>query len=92
MNLIQREILDPEITATGNCQSCNELVQLGTAECPYCGTLLDQQHMLDSAKANFAITQAISSANTIRTFKPAAYLLILIAIGRFATAYSLKGN
>lgn len=92
LNMTQPEILEPEITAMGNCQSCGELVQLGTAKCPYCGMLLDRQRMMESAKANFAITQAISSANTIRTFRPAAFLVLLIAVGRFAMGYSFKSN
>ncbi|HQR32576.1 MAG TPA: zinc ribbon domain-containing protein [Blastocatellia bacterium] len=92
LNMIQPEILKPGITAMGNCQSCGELVQLGTAKCPSCGILLDQQRMRESAKVNFAITQAISSANTIRTFKPAAYLLALIAVGRFFLDFRLRNN
>lgn len=92
MDLLKREVLEPEVTATGNCHSCNELVQLGTPKCPYCGTLLDKQRMLASAKENFRITQAVSSANTIRTFKPAAYLFIIVAIGRLLLDYSVRHN
>lgn len=92
MNLLQKEVLEPEITATGNCHSCNELVQLGTVKCQYCGTLLDQQRMMASARENFVITQAVSSANTIHTFRPAAYLFIAIAVGRFLMDYSVRNN
>lgn len=84
MNFIRKEVLQPEITVMGNCQACGELVQVNTPKCPYCGTLLDKQSLLNSAAANFVVTQAISSANTIRTFQPAAYLLILLSISRFA--------
>ncbi|MDX2042935.1 MAG: hypothetical protein SF097_17085 [Acidobacteriota bacterium] len=92
MDFLQKEVLEPDITATGNCHSCNELVQFGTPKCPYCGTLLDRQRMLASVQENFYITQAVSSANTIRTFRPAAFLFLLIAIGRFLMDYSLRNN
>lgn len=80
MNLLNKEVLEPEITLTGNCHSCHELVQFGTPKCPYCGTLLDKRRMYDSAVENFYITQAVSSANTIRTFRPAVFFFI-IAVG-----------
>ncbi|MFN0109744.1 MAG: hypothetical protein ACKVZH_12895 [Blastocatellia bacterium] len=80
MEFLKKEVLEPEITATGNCHSCCELVQWGTPKCPYCGTLLDKRRMYDSAVENFYITQAVSSANTIRTFRPAAFLFI-VALG-----------
>ena len=92
MNLLNKEVLEPGVTATGNCHSCNELVQLGTPQCPYCGTLLDKRLMYDSAVENFYITQAVSSANTIRTFRPAAFLLLIRAVGRFLMDYSLRNN
>jgi hypothetical protein len=90
VNFLQKEVLQPEITVMGNCRACGELVQVNTPKCPYCDTLLNQQSLMDSAKINFVVTQAISSANTIRTFRPAAYLLILLSLGRFVLEHSFR--
>ena len=92
MNFLNHEVLDPETIVTGNCPSCNELVLWGTPTCPYCGMLLNKKQMLESAVKNFYITQAVSSANTIHTFRPAAYLFIAIAVGRFLMDYSVRHN
>jgi len=59
--------LEPEITPYGNCPRCREMVLFGSTHCAYCGLELDQEEIFPSVVANFVITQAISSANSIRT-------------------------
>ena len=83
MNFFHKDVLEPEITATGNCPSCGEFVRFGLPKCPHCEALLNKQQMLESAQENFRITQAVSSANTIRTFRPVAYIFIVVAVGKF---------
>jgi hypothetical protein len=79
MNM-DKNILDPDITATARCYGCNEVVLYERTQCPYCGIELDQEKMRISAIDTHAIDQAISSANTIRTFNPAAVLFLIISI------------
>lgn len=73
-----KNILSPDITATARCHACNEVVLYERTQCPYCGVNLDPQKMQASANESHAINQAVSSANTIRTFNPAAFLLLII--------------
>ncbi|HKX29693.1 MAG TPA: hypothetical protein VJ302_18530 [Blastocatellia bacterium] len=68
--------MEPEITLCGNCPGCRELILLGTEKCRYCGLELDQEQLYQSAIRNFVITQAISSANTIRTFDLAVFFFL----------------
>ncbi|MEP7338422.1 MAG: hypothetical protein ABI977_11860 [Acidobacteriota bacterium] len=75
-----KNILSPDITATAKCHACNEVVLYERTECPYCGVKLDRQKMQASANESHAINQAVSSANTIRTFNPAAFLFLIIAM------------
>lgn len=86
MIFFHKDVLEPKITVMGNCPSCGEFVRWGLAQCPQCETLLDKEQMLKSAQEHFRITQAVSSANTIRTFRPAAYIFIAIAVGNFLLA------
>lgn len=79
MNL-DKNILDPDITATARCHGCNEVVLYERTHCPYCGIELDRHKMRASAASSHAVGQAISSANTIRTFNPAAVLFLIVSI------------
>lgn len=77
---MDKNILNPDITVTARCYACNEVVLYGREQCPYCGIKLDQEKMRISAMNNFAIDQAISSANTIRAFNPAAVLFLIVSV------------
>ena len=75
--------LEPEITLCGNCPHCHELILLGTEKCRYCGLELDQEELYQSAIRNFVITQAVSSANTIRSLD----LGVFFFLGSIAILY-----
>ena len=77
---MDKNILNPDITVTARCHACNEAVLYGREQCPYCGIELDQEKMRISAMNHFAIDQAISSANTIRAFNPAAVLFMILSV------------
>jgi hypothetical protein len=77
---MDKNILNPDITLTARCSACNEVVLYGREQCPYCGIELDQEKMRISAMNDFAIDQAISSANTIRAFNPAAVLFLIVSV------------
>lgn len=88
--LLDKNILDPAITATAKCPACNEVVLYERQQCPYCGIKLDWEKLWNSVMDNFAIDQAISSANTIRTFNPAAVMFMLFpAINLYLNATGL---
>lgn len=76
--LLDKNILEPDVTVTAKCPACNEVVLYGRQQCPYCGARLDWEKMWSSVRSSFAIDQAISSANTIRTFNPAAVMFLLM--------------
>jgi len=71
--------LNPKITLIADCHTCGEKLLYGQEKCPYCGILLDQEEIFPSVILNFVITQAVSSANTIRTFDFA--VLFLLGVG-----------
>jgi len=77
---MDKNILNPDITVTARCYACNEVMLYGREQCPYCGIKLDQEKMRISAMHNFVIDQAISSANTIRAFNPAAVLFLIVSM------------
>ncbi len=77
---MDKNILNPDLTLTARCDACNEVMLYGREQCPYCGITLDQEKMRISAMNNFAIDQAISSANTIRAFNPAAVLFLIVSV------------
>src|SRR5262249_19513698 len=77
---LDKNILEPDVTATARCHDCNEVVLYERTRCPYCGVALDRRKMRASAIESVAVSRAISSANTIRTFNPAAVLFLIISI------------
>lgn len=81
--------LEPEITPYGNCPRCRELVLFGSTHCPYCDLELDQEEIFPSVIVNFVITQAISSANSIRTFDMGVIIFIGMIVSRYFVNYGL---
>src|SRR5262245_20617839 len=79
---MDRNFLDPEITPTAKCHTCGEVILWGIDKCSYCGIELDQQEMFINAVNSFVITQACSSANTIRASDPAAAIFLLSIMTR----------
>jgi hypothetical protein len=91
-SMMNKDVLDPAITATARCHGCNEIVLLGTRQCPYCEMELDQKEMQARALKSVKIDQAITSANTIRTFNPAIFLLFIIALLRLVMDFGFQLN
>ncbi|MDQ3014006.1 MAG: hypothetical protein M3X11_25295 [Acidobacteriota bacterium] len=79
---MDKNLLNPEISLTAKCHTCQEVITYGLEKCPYCGIRLDQEEMTISAFNCFAINQAITSANTIRTFDPAAPIFLAVILLR----------
>ena len=79
---MNNNLLTPEITITAQCHTCRETILYGLEDCPYCGIKLDHEELAIGAINTFVINQAISSANTIKTFDPAAPLLLLVILFR----------
>ncbi len=79
---MDKNLLAPEITVTAKCHTCQETILYGLENCPYCEIRLDHEELAVSAINTFVINQAISSANTIKTFDPAAPLFLLLVLLR----------
>src|SRR5262245_60021029 len=80
--MIKKDFLDPKVTPIANCHTCGEMVQFGLEKCPNCGIVLDQEDIYPSVVVNFIITQAISSANSIRTFDVAVFFSLGVSLLR----------
>lgn len=80
---MDKDFLEPAITLTAQCHTCNEKVVFGMEKCPHCGITIDQDAVVPSVVNHFLITQAVSSANTIRAFNPAVIFFIVSSLARF---------
>lgn len=83
------DFLDPPITPFGKCHTCKETVVFGIKHCPQCGIELDYDEIFPSIHDYFVITQAVSSANNLRTFDVSILLLIGVSFIRFSFDYGL---
>jgi len=87
--MFDRNFLDPEISLVGKCHTCNEQILFEHEFCPQCGIKIDHEDMAPSVVNNFLITQAISSANTIRTFDIGVYIFLGASVIRFMIDFPL---
>jgi hypothetical protein len=85
--MMDKNILDPEITLIAQCHTCNEKIIYGIEKCPYCGIMIDYDDIIPSIVNNFVIAQAISSANTIRTFDMAVIFFLGTSLIRYIIDY-----
>jgi hypothetical protein len=83
------DFLDPPITPYGKCHTCGEKILFGTERCPNCGIEIDYDEVFPSVYNYFVITQAISSANNLRTLDIGVVLLIGVSLIRFVFDYGL---
>jgi hypothetical protein len=86
----KNDFLEPDITLVADCHTCGEMVRFGLVRCPTCGMLLDLEEIFPSAVVNFLITQACSSANSIRTFDVAIFFFLGVSASLYL--YSLFFN
>ncbi|HEY0762287.1 MAG TPA: hypothetical protein VGD61_07910 [Pyrinomonadaceae bacterium] len=71
------------ITATILCPSCNETLLFGDTKCRFCQTTIDQRYAKESAEAQVFVTNAVKSANLIRTLRYLLYILLAITVFSF---------
>ncbi|HWQ34923.1 MAG TPA: TraR/DksA C4-type zinc finger protein [Blastocatellia bacterium] len=83
------DFLNPPITPYGKCHTCGEKILFGAERCPNCGIEIDHEEVFPSAFNYFVITQAISSANNLRTLDIGVILLIVVSLIRFVFEYGL---
>jgi hypothetical protein len=86
------DFLEPEITLVANCHTCGEMVRFGLEKCANCGITLDQEEIFPSVIVNFVITQACSSANSIRTLDVGVLLFLGVSLMRYVIDYPLWFN
>jgi len=87
--MLDRNFLDPEISLVGKCHTCNEQILFEQEFCPQCGIKIDNEDMVVGVVNNFLLTQAVSSANTIRTVDVAAYMFLGVSVFRFMFDFPL---
>jgi hypothetical protein len=87
--MFDRNFLDPEISLVGKCHTCNEQILFDQEFCPKCGIKIDHEDMAPSVVNNFLITQAISSANTIRTLNVGIYFFSGVSVIRLMIDFPL---
>jgi hypothetical protein len=89
LEMLDRNFIDPEISLIGQCHTCNERILFGQERCPQCGIKIDHDDMAPSVVNNFLLTQAVSSANTIRTFDLGVYMFLGTSFSRFIIDFPL---
>jgi hypothetical protein len=87
--MFDRNFLDPEISLVGKCHTCNEQILFEQEFCPQCGIKIDHEDMALSVVNNFLITQAISSANTIRTLNVGVHFFLGASVIRLMIDFPL---
>ncbi|MBO0724688.1 MAG: hypothetical protein J2P52_03730 [Blastocatellia bacterium] len=87
--MLDRNLLDPEISLIGKCHTCSEQILFEQEFCPHCGIKIDHDDIAPSVVNNFLLTQAVSSANTIRTFDVAVYIFLGQSLIRFMIDFPL---
>ncbi|MBS1811646.1 MAG: hypothetical protein JST84_26025 [Acidobacteria bacterium] len=81
--LADKNFLDPEIAWAGNCHTCQQLISLAAENCPYCGIKIEMDDIFVSSVNHVLLTQAISSANAIRTYDGGVYIFLAVSVMRF---------
>lgn len=76
------EPLAPVIT----CPSCGETLMYGDEQCRFCQVTIDYKYARESASTNALVTQAIKSANIIRSLRNLLYFLLAMAVFGALTA------
>jgi len=89
LEMLDRNFLDPEISLVGKCHTCNEQILFEQEFCPQCGIKIDHEDMAVGVVNNFLLTQAVSSANTIRTLDVGAYIFLGASVFRFMFDFPL---
>ena len=87
--MLERNFLDPKISLTGKCHTCNEQILFLQEFCPQCGIKIVHEDMMPSVVNNFLLTQAVSSANSIRTLDAGVYLFLGTSVIRYMSDYPL---
>lgn len=91
--MLDKDFHDPAVTAFAKCYTCGASVRYGLARCPRCEIELDQERLLPSAFNHYVITQAVSAANSIRTYDFAVYFSIGASlIQLFSDTHPLLGT
>ena len=71
------------ITQTILCPSCGETLLFGDTKCRYCQTMIDVEYAEKSAHSQARITNAVKSANTIRSLRLLLYFLLAMTVFAF---------
>jgi hypothetical protein len=71
------------VTATILCPSCSETLLFGDTKCRFCQTTIDQRYAKESAEAQVLVTNAVKSANLIRTLRKLLYFLLPVTVFAF---------
>jgi len=71
------------ITATILCPSCSETFLFGDTKCRFCQTTINQRYAQESAQSQVLVTNAVKSANLIRTLRNLLYILLAITVFAF---------
>ena len=70
----------PRVTPFVSCPNCHRLLDVTAEHCPHCREPIDEDYRRRSAIYTVVVTQAVSSANTLRTFDPAVLLCVGITV------------
>lgn len=70
----------PAVHPFVECPNCKQLLEFGAEECPRCREEIDIDYALHSAAVVHLNTQAVSSANTIKTGEPAAAIIFFASL------------
>lgn len=83
----KEDLFEPKVTPIGKCYTCLQPLVFGVQHCPHCGIIVDyeDENLMRTAVDHILITQAISSANTLRTMNPA----MIIFLGSALMSYGL---
>lgn len=84
-----KNFLDPEVSLSGNCHTCNEPILFAQEHCPYCGIKLDHEDMVPNVINHFLIDQAITSANSVLTFDVGVYIFLGTSLLRFLIGFPM---
>lgn len=70
----------PDVDPFVECPNCRQLLEYGAERCPRCREEIDADYALLSAVVVHRNTQAVSSANTIKTCEPAAVIIFFTSL------------
>lgn len=70
----------PAVVPFVECPNCKRLLEYGAARCPTCREEIEPEYAYISAVVVCHNTQAVSSANTIKTAEPAAIIIFMASL------------